>query len=389
MTAVRKLTRLTPPGVHAIHFYYDVCPESPDGRRVVYVAFDRPPEVPLVDVPGTVCVVEVATGMTRQVARLEHAERHAGARQLWVDDDTIAFCDGAPGSLRTVLVSLTDGTQREMAGALRMLSPTAPVGLTTSHDYDPPARHLDDTVCRMELTAGRLTPLFTLEQAMRLHPLGVSFPGSEHLAFMHTKWAPDGARFFVMASNTSPLTRLQQPGEGVHAVFVADADGGNLRYAGEEAHHPMWGVDPRSGRPIICTFVNRPDRGQDLTAFDPDTGARWTLIERMLGKHACVNHDGTRIVVDLTNWPHKPLGAVVAYDVAHQDFQVLAQVSQPDYSNRACHLHPTWSRDGQRAYFNTSTPGERSLWVVDAGPQDGAPATVPPLAAPRTADSIA
>lgn len=359
MQSTLNLTRISPPGVEAIHFYYDVTPESPDGSKVVYFEFGEQ-----VFTNGHVMVTDREGREHRRMASVTGTDTHSAARAQWVDNDTVACCDGDPRALRTVLISLHDGSRREMPGALRMVHPTRPVGLTCLHDFAPIAHPYDDCVHLMHLSTGAIEPLFTLGDAMKLHPYGTQFPGSDELTFMHTKWSGDGSRFFVMASNGHRIKDRPEC-KVVHAVFVADANGSNLRYVTEEYHHPMWGADTRTGKPLICYFQRRDDRGQDLMAFDPDDGGRLMLVERMLGKHACMTRGGDRVVVDVTNWPEKFHGVVATYRPDDIEPNILVRLRQDDFSQRGCHLHPTWSRDERSVYFNTSEPGHRSLWRVD------------------------
>jgi hypothetical protein len=373
MISSYSLTRISPPGVEAIHFYYDVTPESPDGTKVAYFEFGTKaadsPGAGTPDFSGGNVVVAGRDGRGhRRLAAVSGSETHSGARVQWVDDDTVAWCEGGPGSLRTVMLSLHDGARRQIDGALRMENPRVggdPLGLTCRHDFAPIADPYDDCVHLMDLAAGTHRALFTLGQAMRLHPRGTQFPGCELLTFMHTKWSGDGERFFVMASNGHRVAGRPEC-KAVHAVFVADADGSNLRYVTEEYHHPMWGADADTGKPLICYFERRADGGgQDLMAFDPADGRRRRLVERMLGKHACVTRGGDRIVTDVIHWPQKHHGAIMVYRPGHDEPDVAVRLRQDDFSQRGCHQHPTWSRDERRVYFNTSEDGRRGVWAVD------------------------
>src|SRR5690606_6756169 len=123
-----------------------------------------------------------------------------------------------------------------------MLHPNKPVGLSTAHDFDEDATGLRDAVCLMDLAHG-VRPLFTVADALAVHPRGTSFPGIEHVRFMHTKSSPDGARFFVHCANLSSYQPSGAQGEPFEAIFVAEADGSGLRVAHAEGHHLCWGVD--------------------------------------------------------------------------------------------------------------------------------------------------
>lgn len=366
MNSPHPIMRLSPPEHEAIHFYYDVCPESPDGRRIVYFQYaDAVPD------PGAVMVAERNGANPRVVLPIaESVDRHSAARQLWVDDNTVACCLGGEGRLRTVLSSLHDGSVREMRGALRMVSPAAPLGLTTRHDFEQLPSMKDDAVCLMDLRSGELQTLFTVADALRVHPDGPSFPGDDRVLFLHTKWSPSGKRFFVMAAN---IYRIKD-GENLHrinSIFVAEADGSGLRYLCEEFHHPVWGADDAH---VLSFRPNTTGGGlgmnwwggyQDLCAVPVDGGLAQPVFIGLAGKHLIVSPDGRRVLTDATNWPERGQGAILVYTPDGTAPDAVLQMTQADFSQRGCHIHPTWSRDGRRIYFNSMESGKRGFYALD------------------------
>lgn len=366
MNSRYPVAALSPADRECIHFYYDVCPESPDGRRVTYFRFhDAVPgsgDVVVADRDGS--NAHTALSMDKPV------DRHSAARQQWVDDETVACCPGAEGRLRTTLVSLRDGVWRDMPGAARMISPRAPLALTTLHDFQELPAMTDDAVCLMDLREGSVRPLFTVADALARHPAGAAFPGSERVMFLHTKWSPGGARFLVIASNVYRIAREEQA-RRVNSVFVAEADGSNLRYLCEEYHHPVWGPDDDH---VYC-FRPSAVGGelamkwwggyQDLVSVPVAGGTEQTVFSGLAGKHLCVSPDGRRVVADATHWPSSDKATIFVYTLGSRAPEVVLELTQQDFSQRGCHLHPTWSRNGNRIYFNSMESGVRGFYAVD------------------------
>lgn len=367
MNSRYRITPLSPPDRHAVHFYYDVCPESPDGRHAVFFAFDEPPagEGRAKSGPGRAWVVERDGRNARPLGESVTGGSHDGSRTQWVDDRHIAYFDGKHGQPRTVLVDIEDGSRREIPGALRMVSPAAPMGLTTLHDFDPDGVGLRDAVCTMNLLTGGLTPLFTVADALALHPDHCTdFPGVEHMRFLHTKWSMDGRRFLVSCANLSSYTPAGQQGEKRGGLFVAEADGSGLRHVAAEGHHICWGNDSET----IMGFTHNPAGGQDLTAFRVSGGAPRAIIEQVHGKHATVNAAMTRVLADVTNaygFPEKGYGGIYVYDVERKTPEVLAILCMPNSSHTGVHCHPAYSRDEKRVYFNAAEKGLRGVFALD------------------------
>jgi len=360
MDSEHRITRISSPDKQAIHFYYDVCPESPNGKRVVFFQFEG-------EAPGNGRIVVANTDGSepRPVSEPLPSDVHSAVRQQWLDDETVTYCPNPAGKLKTVVISVKTGERWEMPGALRMYSPGNGLGLTTTHDFEPMDSNLDDTVCAMDFQRREIRRLFTLRDALKIHPLGDHFEGVQHVNFVHTKWAPDGARFLVMASNINRLsghkTGKPLPGVLIHSIFVADADGTNLRYATEEYHHCVWGPDSNH----LCYFLKNPGGGQDFVSFPLDGTAAVPIMEKMRGKHSTVNRDCTKVLADVTHWPEKGRAGIFLYDTSTKTHEVLATMSGRDFTQNDYHIHPTFSRSERRVYFNAGESGFRSLYALD------------------------
>jgi hypothetical protein len=350
----------------AIHFYYDVCPESPDGAHVVYFQFSS-----AAPGPGAVVVADRNGGSPRPVFGVANpVDTHSAARQQWVDDATVACCPEGEGGLKTALVALSDGRSRQVRGALRMVSPVAPLGLTTLHDFASLSEMTDDAVCLMDLRDGAPRPLFTVKDALRAHPRGPDFPGAERVMFMHTKWSPRGTRFPVMASNIHRIAK-EEGMQGINSLFVAEADGSRLRYVGEEYHHSAWSADDDH---ILSFRPNATGGGlgmrwwggyQDLLAIPVDGGEPAPVFTGIAGKHLLLSPDGRRFVADATDWPRKGQGSIIIYEIGASEPLTAVRMTQADFGKRGCYIHPTRSRDGRRICFNSAEKGKRRLYGLN------------------------
>ncbi len=82
---------------------FGTSPESPDGRQIVYVAFDWKAGVTLDSnakksgfSPGALYVCDANLKNHMKIRDLTRARWHDGAMQIWLDDDTLAYTDYLP-----------------------------------------------------------------------------------------------------------------------------------------------------------------------------------------------------------------------------------------------------------------------------------------------------
>jgi Tol biopolymer transport system component len=103
---------------------------------------------------------------------------------------------------------------------------------------------------------------------------------------------------------------------------------------------------------------------QDLVAVHVDGGPAAVLFSGLAGKHLVASPDGRRIAADAPNFQQPGQGTIFIYAPGAAPAPVLT-MTQADFSQRGCHIHPTWSRDGKRIYFNSMESGLRGFYAVD------------------------
>jgi hypothetical protein len=352
MNSTYNLTRISDGCRAAIHSYFDLCPESPDGARVVYFQFDDS-----VPGPGGVVVAQRDGSEPRVIASGIAGHAHTGAYQQWVGDNAIAYASGEQDGGGSVVVTLSDGAAHECRHWIRMYSPASGVGLSYGRRGDSG----EPAVSRVDWRSGDTRWLFDRSDALAMHPLRERRLQREPITFKHTKWAPDGQRFFCVLSNEPYI--WSHPGElRIKSLYLANADGSGLRYLTEFGHHPMWGQDS-----ACVYYFERDGASQSLVVHPLDGAAPRVILAGIAGVHATLSPDQRRVVTDIFGWPEPGRGAVVLYEVADGRRVTLAEFELPDTTHQTgCHPHPVWSRDAGRVYFNAPTDGRPHVWAVEA-----------------------
>ena len=108
METSRTLRQLSFGEHGAVHSYYDLPIESPDGSRIVYNAFDSE----AIPGPVSVIVADRDGANPRVIGHCTRGNGHVGAQAMWIDDDHVVYCPEGPSSKWSAIVKLGDEPDR-------------------------------------------------------------------------------------------------------------------------------------------------------------------------------------------------------------------------------------------------------------------------------------
>lgn len=363
MDSSMTVTKLSVPNTPCIHRYYDVPCESPDGRRILYFAFDGS-----VPGPGSVIVADHDGGDPETAARAEgDCIGHVGAQCTWLDDGTIAFAPGGDGKTTTRILSLEDGSSRDVDGSIRSFhAPTRRAALLLcdpKSDAGEFSRQRRALLELLDMQSGERRTLLRIRQAIGVHPQRDRIDPAT-MNFQNCKFSPDGRTLSVVFTNM--IYRKQFGPDGVlpvKSLVLVDTDGTDVRYLGEFGHHPMWAPD---GSYILAQNRASGENGQDLVAYPADGSEPYPLLRDFTGVHTSLDSAMARVVTDAYNCPRTGRASVLLYDLASRKADKIAEGAQTDVDHTTgCHVHPQWSRDESRILFNMSDSGSPALYALD------------------------
>jgi hypothetical protein len=339
---------------HTIHSYFNTCPESPDGKHVLFFAASTP-EAHL----GEVRIRDRATGKETALARDVHVEdAHRAACQQWVSKGRrVVYHGERDGNWYVAAVEVETGQVRILARD-RLAGWGQPhadlVPLYGPHWNPGPHRDLE----LLDVQSGEIRTVLKvadvraewLTKAIGDKPASVFFP----------VLSPDLTRvFFKMATPAGGDTRSKQASTRLGLVCYSLAEKRFL-YDNARWGHPAWHPDSR-------TIVE-----MNYHLFDSDNGASRQLpgLPSPRGDHPSFSPDGRLIVTDTTldvfggdarQW------AVIVADARGGDYVVLHKFdnSRGASSWRRSHPHPVFSPDGRRIYFNVSSGEWTQLHVAE------------------------
>jgi len=342
---------------HTIHSYFNTCPESPDGRSVLFFR-----STAANGHRGEIRVRDRATGVERTLARdINVEDAHRVACQQWLSGGKrISFHGERDGEWFVAVVDVESGAERVMAR--NKLSCWGQPNADLVPLYGP---HWNANVLRdlelLNVATGEITPVLTAAEVKTKYPelIAKNF-GDKPFSIFFPILSPDLSRvFFKLAAPTGsdPRSKAASQRLGLVCYHLKDR---RFLYRTDSWGHPSWHHDNRT---IIETAFR---------LIDSNDGANKRLpgLPPVRGDHPTISPDGKLIVTDSTldkfGGSEKDWGIVLA-DAKGNEHIVLHRFNnaQGAKSWRVSHPHPVFSPDGKRIYFNVSSGPWTTLHVAE------------------------
>ncbi len=357
MQSEHTVTQLSRGDGPAVHHYYDIPIEEPDGSRIVYYEFDSD-EIPG---PGKVIVARADGTEAREVGRGEESIGHVGAQARWVGPGRIAYSPRQQSAGGTVVVDLDSGKRQELPFTLRSYCEPTGVGAMIGDAGGHGATHdlaRMQTLRLWDSRTGDIRIRLTAERAHAIHPRRDRFEPARS-NFQNAKFSPDGSRVFIVFGTEA--YRNMAGGRdypSIKCLLLMSTDGDDVTYLGEFGHHPMWRPD---GSEIIA-YVG--DQGaQHLVRYPLDGTPAAPFLEDLPGIHASLDRAQRRLVTDVFEGDDQ--ARILLVDVETGDHHTLTAGRHAQRGHiRGCHPHPQWSRDESRVFFNMADTGVPQLYEV-------------------------
>ncbi len=344
-------------GRHTVHSYFNTCPESPDGKWVLFFAAATPDAQ-----CGDVCIRHRVTGEERVLARdINTEDAHRVACQQWVSGGRrVVYHGERDGQWFTAVVDLDTGQERilardRLAGWSQPHADIVPLyGLHWN-----PGSHRDLELVHVE--TGEIHTATSADALQQAYPdFLTQLFGDKPVSIFFPVLSPDLNRiFFKLATPAGGDARSRQASTRLGMVCYSLPEQRFLR-ADKRWGHPAWLPDSR-------TIV---EAGRLLIDSKTGTTQRIAGLPACRGDHPSASPDGKLIVNDTTmdrlGGAENEWGVVVA-DIRGTDHVLLHRFdnSRGARSWRRSHPHPVFSSDGRRIYFNVSSGPWTQLWVAE------------------------
>ncbi len=341
---------VSPPGRAAEIGYFGTCPESPDGRKIVYVVYDKAPGPDTgVGSPGALYLCDADLRNHVKIKDVPRIRWHDAANQIWLDNDTLAYTNFIPGNGFAVSVIRKNGDP--VAGPFEAAighgdTPNGSLLLLVDKRSCPNGSSLGSSGLYL-YKAGTVTQVVDLEKD--IGPLRNRFKDCDPPA----EWIMGHAQLSTHGTHIS--IRLD-PKKGQEHLVTCKSDGTDVRLfeTGRKPLHQQWYDDS-------TLFAHErvstpPDGGPRLRAKRWDRDGKFIETLAGVGNHMGISPDRKYLASE----NHYELDPVVLrlFRVGNvEPLAVLTDVPAGPIWKMRTHVNPAFSRDGRKVYFNKPIAG--------------------------------
>tara|TARA_Y100001933_G_scaffold265286_1_gene340200 strand:- start:76911 stop:78035 length:1125 start_codon:yes stop_codon:yes gene_type:complete len=342
--------------VHALHAYFNCCPESPDGRWIVlFVSEQADAQV------GDICLVERATDRTLildQGVQVEDAHRQA--MQQWsANGQYVIYMKPCQNQWQVIradvktreLTVLFTGAQLFCGQPLQDHVPL--YGMPWA-----PGEHRD--LVLLNVRTGEYRTAVTLKQVLADHALVIErmFDGRVPDSIAYPVLSPDGSRVFFKLSCVGDKQYRSNKASLREGLFVYD-----LHKALPLGLYPSW------GHPAWMPDSKHVLRMNVIIDTDTMQTREIPWYPSQSNSHASSSPDGTMLVMDVARdaFTAKEFHWAIVVGDDQTNWHRIHTDPAPRHGTtswRPAHPHPVFSADGKRIYFNANMGDWTSLQVA-------------------------
>ena len=372
-----EITRISPDDSKHEYFfgYYDKSPEDATGRYVLCLKADnawrdtapaKPAQILLIDTEKE----DSDPSRAKVIAATNTWNVQQGCMMQWLGPDfdrEIIYNDFRNGRFCSVVLDVFSGKERELSAPVYSVSADGRFALTLDfarlHRLRPgygysnireatAKQKLPDSpaVWRLDIESDTVTPVLTYQDFASFEPRP-EMSGAVHKV-NHIMISPGGKRFMV-------LHRWFEGQRKYTRLVTANVDGTDLYNLSDDdmVSHCYWKNDEE-----IIAFENKKEFGAGYYLMR-DKSAEFTRLwpEMTADGHPSCSPDGKLVVTD--TYPNRTRIATVKVMNGDEVSEVAKVFAPFKYDNDTrCDLHPRWSRDGKKIYFDSVFEGRRGLY---------------------------
>jgi len=358
--------------------YYDKSPEDATGRYVLCLKADdtwsdvSPASAAQILLIDTTLPAE-DQNRVRVLATTHTWNVQQGCMMQWLGPEynrEIIYNDFRDGRYCSVVLDVFSGVERVLAMPVYSVSTDGSFALTLDfsrlHRLRPGYGYSnipeetanqkipDSTaIWKLDIVANTVTPVLPYAAFSTFEPRK-EMAGAEHKV-NHIMLSPSGKRFMV-------LHRWFDGARKYTRLVTVNTDGTEMYNLSDDdmVSHCYWKNDEE-----IIAFENKKGQGAGYYLMK-DKSQEFRRLWPHISSDGHPSYSPDRRLVLTDTYPNRKRMAILK--ILNEDFNiVIAKVFAPfKYDNDTrCDLHPRWSRDGKRVFFDSVFEGHRGLYMVD------------------------
>lgn len=358
--------------------YYDKSPEDASGRYVLCLKADDTWSNVAPESPAKILLIDTNLPVddpkrARVLATTHTWNVQQGCMMQWLGPDydrEIIYNDFRDGKYCSVVLDVFNGSERVLAMSVYSVASDGSFALTLDfsrlHRLRPgygysnlpeetAARKIPNStaIWKLDIATNTVTPVLPYTAFSNFEPRK-EMTGAEHKV-NHIMLSPNGKRFMVLHrwfDGQRKYTRLVTVNvDGTEMYNLSDDD---------MVSHCYWKNDEE-----IIAFENKKGQGAGYYLMkDKSQVFRRLWPEMNADGHPSYSPDGEMVVTD--TYPSRTRIATAKVMRGTQVTEVAKVFAPFKYDNDTrCDLHPRWSRDGKKVYFDSVFEGHRGLYRVD------------------------
>ena len=336
---------VSPSDADAVISYFQQCPESYDGKNVAFTIFHAPDSMEIV-------VKNLESGEISSVNKIKGQERHTGTHPVWANNETLIYGSSSAfeiyhHNIKTGKVKKFEGGQISDYSAvnnkLLFINKNKDFGIVGFYVLD---FNTNESKCLVSVS----------DVALLKNEIGTKNP-LEFWRIDHPYWSPDGEKINFQIKTAENKSMRQHD-----YIFYCDENGENIQFIGLKPMHVQW-------------WDNHSLFGHDWQDKMDYHMRRYDLQGKMLeeisgpGCHGAVSPDRNWVASE--SWYGSNPIKVFLYkkgeiQPAKLLFEQPAVVNGIEFWEVRSHIHPAFSRDGQKVYFNgQGEDGKSKVWCYN------------------------
>ena len=374
-----KIERVSPDDPDEYFFgYYDKCPEDTSGRYVLCLKAEDTWSEVAPTAPASILLVDTQKEADdpqriRSLATTHTWNTQQGCMMQWLGpeyDHKILFNDYRNGEYLSVILDIFSGEEKLLKMPVYSVAADGSFALTLDfsrlHRLRPgygysniPDKTKDEklpastAVWKLDLRTNTVSSVLSYADLAGFEPRA-EMENAVHKV-NHLMIRPDGKRFMF-------LHRWFDGQRKYSRLLTANTDGSDLFNLSDDdmVSHCCW----KNNKEILA-FENKKEYGTGYYLMEDETHNYQQLWPSVKADgHPSYSPDGCCVVTD--TYPNRSRIAEITI-MQGVTVNKAARVFAPfRYDNETrCDLHPRWSRDGKKVYFDSVSDGRRRLYSLD------------------------